>query len=211
MSIVRSTVGTALSGAAKGLNLASKLLEATSKTMRPGSLDAPETTSRTPQTPVEQAPVEEAITPPAGSDLAQTAAEVTQDVPEIGRVVEPDPTPLLDETPHVRTYESHIEELADKPAGQVVQAVTGLSTDELRLLTEYEMAHKNRRTVLGAIEKALAPDLATPNSAGDSSSGNGSGAKARTSAKAKKGQSREIILPDAGGVPTSGTMDPSKG
>lgn len=210
MSIVRSTLGTALSGAAKGLNLASKLLEATSKNMRPGTLDGTDRQPREPA-PVEQAPVEEAITPPAGSDLAQTAAEVTQDVPEIGRVVEPDPTPLLDETPHLRTYESHIEELADKPAGQVVQAVSGLSTDELRLLTEYEMAHKNRRTVLGAIEKALAPDLATPNTSGGSSSGNGAGGRTKSAAKGKKAQSREIILPDAGGVPTSGTMDPSKG
>ena len=72
-------------------------------------------------------------------------------------VIEPDPTPLLDETPHVRTSASHIEDLAAKPVSQVVAAVSDLSTDELRLLTEHELAHKNRRTVLTAIEKALAP------------------------------------------------------
>ena len=98
--------------------------------------------------------------PAPRSELTGTAAviaEVADDVETRGRVVEPPPTPLLDETPHVRTSESHIEELASKPAAQVVAAVADLSTDELRLLTEYEMAHKNRRTVMAAIEKAAAP------------------------------------------------------
>ena len=148
MSMLRSTVGGVLTGSAQALSLASKLLEATAKNLR---TDAP------PQAPVQRTPRPDPIIKPSepiGTEA--TILDLTADV-EVGRVVEPPPTPLLDETPHVRTSESHIEELALQPATAVVTAVADLSTDELRLLTEYEMAHKNRRTVLAAIEKALAP------------------------------------------------------
>lgn len=146
MSLLRSTVGGVLTGSAQALSLASKLLDATAKSLRT-SADTP---APTPRPRPAAAPSE-----PVGTEavIAQVAAEPE----ELGRVAEPTPTPVLDETPHVRTSESHIEELADKPAAAVISAVAGLSTDELRLLTEYEMAHKNRRTVLGAIEKALTP------------------------------------------------------
>lgn len=198
MSIVRNTLGTALAGAAQGLNLVSKLLEATAKTLRPG-------TQGVEDSPAQKAPVDEAIAPPQGSDTAETVEEVAEDRPERGRVVEPPSTPVLDETPHVRTSESHVQELADKTAAEVIEAVNDLSTDELRLLIEFETDHKNRRTVLAAIEKALAPDLSTPNNG--SASGNGSGSASRS--RPAKGEQREIVLPEAGGVPTSGKMNPS--
>ena len=140
MSLLRNTVGTALSGTAKILGVGSKLLDATARTLRP-----------------EGTGVEEVRAPrPAPAATSAPAITLGDDDPR-GRVVEPPPTPLLDETPHVRTSASHIEDLAAKPATEVTAAVGGLSTDELRLLTEYEMSHKNRRTVLTAIEKALVP------------------------------------------------------
>ena len=149
MSVLRNTLGTALGVSAQGLSLVSKVLETTAKTLRP---DAPEHDP----SPLRRAPEPTAPpSPPVGTEAVISG--VADDVPERGRVVEPVATPLLDETPHVRTSESHIEDLAAKPATQVAAAVSGLSTDELRLLTEYEMAHKNRRTVMTAIERALAP------------------------------------------------------
>lgn len=148
MSLLRSTVGGVLTGSAQALSLASKLLDATAKSLR--TSDGAPPPAPTPRPRPAATPSE-----PVGTEAV--IAEVAPDAAELGRIVEPPPTPLLDETPHVRTSESHIEELAAKPATAVVNAVADLSTDELRLLTEYEMAHKNRRTVLTAIEKALAP------------------------------------------------------
>jgi hypothetical protein len=141
MSLLRNTIGTALSGTAKVLAVGSKLLDATARTLRPDGTA-----------------VEEVRRPRPVADPISAAPTITlgDDDPR-GRVVDSAPTPLLDETPHVRTSASHIEDLAAKPATEVTAAVSGLSTDELRLLTEYEMSHKNRRTVLTAIEKALVP------------------------------------------------------
>ena len=184
MSVLRKTVGTALAGGAQVLNVASKVMDATARTLRPS-----------PSPPREEDSRREAVVtaPKDASSTADVIDAVQEQAPQRGRIVEPPPTPLLDETPHVRTSESHIEELAAMSAAEVSDAVSDLSTDELRLLTEYEMAHKNRKTVLAAIEKALTPAPTTPNSNGN--------AKTR-------GQQREIVLPEAGGVPTSGTMNP---
>ena len=138
MSLLRNTIGTALAGTAKMLGVGSKLLETTAKSLRPGT--APDTPARQQDTPAVADPM-----------------VIRLDDDRRGRVVKPDPTPLLDEQPHLRTSESHISELASKSAGEVIAAVGGLSTDELRLLTEYEQSHRNRRTVMAAIEKAVAP------------------------------------------------------
>lgn len=143
MSLLRNALGTAVGGTAQVLSLASKVLDVTAKSLRPDGANS--------ERSVQSAPRSQ----PTGT--AAVIADVADDVDTRGRVVEPAPTPMLDETPHVRTSETHIEELAAKPAAQVVAAVADLSTDELRLLTEYEMAHKNRRTVIAAIERAAAP------------------------------------------------------
>lgn len=189
MSVLRKTAGTALSGGAQVLSVAAKLMDATARTLRPSPPSPREDDVRR----------EGVVTPPRDArSTADVVEAVEEQRPERGRTVEPDPTPVLDETPHVRTSESHIEELAAKPAAQVIDAVADLSTDELRLLTEFEMAHKNRVTVLAAIEKAFDPAASAP-----SSNGNGSGST--------RGQNRDIVLPEAGGVPTSGTIDPAKG
>lgn len=73
---------------------------------------------------------------------------------------EPAPGPAdLDPVPGGvgRTFESQTAALAAKPAGEVVRAVRGMSTDELEALLDYEMSHRKRKTVLGAIERELAP------------------------------------------------------
>lgn len=194
MSVLRKTVGTALAGGAQVLSVASKLMETTAKTLRPSPSSPP--------SPREEDSRRKAVaTPPRdASSTAEVIEAVEEQVPQVGRTVEPAGTPMLDETPHVRTSASHVEELADQSAADVIAAVADLSTDELRLLTEHELAHKNRKTVLTAIEKALTPDPST-------SSGNGSNA----GDGATRGQQREIVLPEAGGVPTSGNMQPGKG
>jgi hypothetical protein len=182
MSVLRKTAGTVLAGGAQVLSAASKLMESTARTLHPSPTPPRESDSRRPGV----------VTPP--SDAAGTAdvLEASQEqAPQRGRIVTPPPTPVLDETPHVRTSETHVEELADMAANEVIAAVAELSTDELRLLTEHELAHKNRKTVLTAIEKALTPSSG-------STSGNAGGST--------RGQRREIVLPEAGGVPTSGTM-----
>lgn len=154
--VLRKTLGGAFSGSAQVLSVASKLLDATAKTLRPSSRDRGEVTDTPPR-------LDRAPTPPpedGASDPIGTEAEVISAVeaaPEPDRIVEPTATPVLDETPHLRTSATHIEELAAKPVGQVVEAIASLSTDELRLLTEYELEHKNRRTVMTAIERALVP------------------------------------------------------
>lgn len=76
---------------------------------------------------------------------------------EAGEVLQAptEPVPLVDA--HARTFETHAEELADKPAADVIRAARDLSTDELRALYEYEQGHKKRKTVLQEIEAQLAP------------------------------------------------------
>ncbi|CAN5597424.1 hypothetical protein BH24ACT14_BH24ACT14_11430 [soil metagenome] len=70
---------------------------------------------------------------------------------------EPAPTTAADTPDHQRQASSHIEELAQRPASEVTAAIGDLSTDELRLLTEYELAHRKRKTVLAALEQAARP------------------------------------------------------
>jgi hypothetical protein len=151
MTLLRTTLTGALSGTAQALSIASKLLDATAKSLRTSDGASDGARSPAPKPRPRPRPASE----PVGTEAV--IAEVAPDPTELGRVIEPPPTPLLDDTPHLRTSESHIEELAAQPAASVVKAVADLSTDELRLLTEHELAHKNRRTVLTAIEKALAP------------------------------------------------------
>lgn len=50
--------------------------------------------------------------------------------------------------------EEEIAALAERNAADVISAVPALSTQELRLLLEHETAHKNRKTVLQAVEAA---------------------------------------------------------
>lgn len=55
-----------------------------------------------------------------------------------------------------RVPPTHVEELAARPASEVVARVPDLSTDELRRLLESEQAGRRRKTVLDAIERSAA-------------------------------------------------------
>lgn len=92
------------------------------------------------------APVAEVrLTPPPAEEMARGA--VLQAPTE--------PVPMVDQ--HVRTFETHTAELAAKSAGDVIDAIATMSTDDLRLLYEHEQGNKRRKTVLKAIEAQLTP------------------------------------------------------
>lgn len=75
--------------------------------------------------------------------------------------VKPAPPPATDvATPTVRVPSTHIEELAEQPAADVIAQVGDLSTDELRQLAEYEQRNRRRKSVLAAIERT-AEDFAS--------------------------------------------------
>ncbi|MDQ3538795.1 MAG: hypothetical protein M3415_08380 [Actinomycetota bacterium] len=139
---LRTAVAGALAGSAKVLSFTSNLLDATARTLR--------TAGPT------QAPSEE----PAPADTADVVERIERQVvaEDLGRVTATaDELATSDAPDHQRRASSHIEELAERPASEVIAAIADLSTDELRLLTEYELAHRKRKTVLAALEQAASP------------------------------------------------------
>jgi hypothetical protein len=163
--IIRSSVSSAMSITAKVLSVAAEVTTAVARRARPGR--SPQGSSAREQRPA------------APSDVSPE--QLSQPLPETEATVSPPPTePVPDGPSHVRTAETHAGELAGKPASEVIEAVAGLSTDELGRLYEHEAGHKKRKTVLKAIEKALTP-------------ANGS----------RQSPSPEP-MPEAGGVPTGG-------
>lgn len=99
--------------------------------------------------------------PPTLTPQPASPGEVTPE--SVGAVTtSPDPANVvdltIDEDGRARTSESHIAELANRPAQTVVKAVADLSTEELGELYDYESTHRKRSTVLSAIERAAAPD-----------------------------------------------------
>lgn len=87
---------------------------------------------------------------PGGPVADDEARPVVQEPPSVA-------VPYEDSPAHVRVPETHVDELAAKPAADVIKAVDRLSTDELSRLYEHEQTHKKRKTVLAAIEEALSP------------------------------------------------------
>lgn len=154
MPLLKSTLSGALHLTGKALSLTSSVVSTGVRLLRsaPRAIPPLQTRDEPRVEPARTAAPVPSATQVAPDDLAARR----------GRIVEPAATPLLDEQPHVRTSETHIAELADQSAADVIAAVDRLSTDELRLLIEHETSHRNRRTVLQAIEKALAPPVATP-------------------------------------------------
>ncbi len=84
------------------------------------------------------------------ADAAAEGTDAGADVPSLDEAV-------LGDDGEARTYESHIAELADHNVATVVREIQDLSTEELGQLFEYESAHRKRKTVLQAIERATAP------------------------------------------------------
>lgn len=92
---------------------------------------------------------DEPVTPPPARGRAPSAGER-------GATRTPPTVDVPDGPDHERAPESHVAALADGTADEVAERVPGLSTDELRALQEYEKAHRNRQTVLEAIERSAA-------------------------------------------------------
>jgi hypothetical protein len=122
----KSAASLALSGSSQLLGAASRLAQAAAEAVRPD--DRP---------------------------VSREARAVVESFEERGRVVERAPAENAEIT-RARVPATHVAELADRPAAEVVEAVDDLSTDELRLLLEHEQANRRRKTVLAAIEQAAA-------------------------------------------------------
>ncbi len=94
-------------------------------------------------------------TPPAPRAAASPAPSPSPAPPR--SVLDEGDTPVVGDGGRARTTESHTEELANQPAAAVIRAVRQASTDDLERLYDYEQAHRARKSVLAAIERALAP------------------------------------------------------
>lgn len=125
-----------------------------------GAAKLAESTARRFASPTEGVPGSR-VPPPTFTPEPAHPGEVT---PESVGAVTTSPGPgnvvdlTIDDDGRARTSESHIAELANRPAQTVVKAVADLSTEELGELFEYESTHRKRSTVLSAIERAAAPD-----------------------------------------------------
>lgn len=147
-TILRKAAAGALSVVAKGMSVGSKVTGRVADLVRDGS-GAPGTRGRA--TAEKTAEALEVV----GQDRQTVAARRVA-------VSEPPTEPVADAPAHVRTYETHVEELADKSAAEVIAAVPGLATEELGRLYEHEAANKKRKTVLAAIERAADPNATEP-------------------------------------------------
>lgn len=147
-TIVRKAAAGALSVVASGMSLGSKVTGRIAEMVREGP----------------GAQRSSAGSAPAKTDevLEVVGQDRQTDAARRARVSDPPTEPVADSPGHVRTYETHVEELADKPAAEVIAAVPGLSTDELGRLYEHETAHKKRKTVLAAVERAADPHSSEP-------------------------------------------------
>lgn len=128
--------------------------------------------------------------PPAGGDgrarAGQEGPTPTPDRAAARGAVRTPPTEPVPQVPtRARTDETHVEELAAGTAAEVLAVIPELSTDELGRLYEHEAANKNRKTVLAGVERATDPRLPD--------------------------ESASEPMPEAGGVPTSGTSTPPGG
>lgn len=174
-----------LTGLSALLSAGSTLADLGARALRPSGRDAggedepvtgaptgprPRADAPTPAPPRARAdgpPTADAPPPPGASPTPSRTAAATPTPPTVSSTP-PAPAPprsVLDEgdtgpvgdAGTTRTSESHTEELAGQPAASVIRAIRDLSTDELGRLYEYEQAHRARKSVLAAIERATAP------------------------------------------------------
>lgn len=93
-----------------------------------------------------------------GGTDGRSAAVIDLDAPrtaeDAGEAAADDQVPT-GEAEHLRRPESHVRELADRPLAEIRERLDALSTDELRLLLDYEQRGRNRKTVLKAVEATL--------------------------------------------------------
>lgn len=153
----RAPFALALTGLSALLSAGATLTDLAARALRPAPTSEPE---REPEwEPDAEPPAEGAPEPPASVlDVAAIGtAPPAADAPAATPERPGEPAGTAGEESHRRTSESHTEELAQRPAAEVIRAIRELSTDELEALYDYETSHRNRKSVLAAIERALAP------------------------------------------------------
>jgi hypothetical protein len=178
-TLLRSTASALLSGTAKVLAVASTVTDTAAEYLRPERrphvgedgpgpvgpiVDAARNVADTVEERAEEllGAAEEVLDDTISLDADEPAdtepeAPFPSTAPPEERRLDIAATEVAPPSAHVREPESHAAELADNPADEVVRAVADLSTDELEQLYDHESTHKNRKTVLKAIERALAP------------------------------------------------------
>lgn len=139
-----------LTGLSALLSAGSTLADLGARALRPSGRDAGGEDEPVTGAPTGPRPRADAPTPPTVSSTPPAPA------PPRSVLDEGDTGPVGDART-TRTSESHTEELAGQPAASVIRAIRDLSTDELGRLYEYEQAHRARKSVLAAIERATAP------------------------------------------------------
>lgn len=169
VSAARSVASLGLVGTATAFAFGAAAAERAAELVRPGPGERPDSAPRGTAERPDSAPREtaerrrrdvageqepdtdsdEPVTPPPAQGRAPGAGER-------GPTRTPPTVDLPDGPAHERASESHVAALADGTADEVAERVPRLSTDELRALQEYEKAHRNRRTVLEAIERSAA-------------------------------------------------------
>lgn len=158
VSTARSLASLGLVGTATAFALGAAAAERVAELVRPGPDERPDSGQRETaerrrsETAGEQESdpgSDEPVTPPPAQGRAPTGGQR-------GDTRTPPTVDVPDAPSHEQTHESHVAALADGTADEVAQRVPELSTDELRALQEYEKAHRNRRTVLEAIERSAA-------------------------------------------------------
>lgn len=156
-TIARTAAGAGLGVVARVLAVSAKGTERIAALVRPDSArtDRDGEAARTPTG--EQA----AVPARTGGRARRGGGGPGPGVSRVGAVRQPPTEPVPEVPDHARTSETHTEELAARPANEVIAAIPGLSTDELGRLYEHELATKRRKTVLEAIERSAAPQAAT--------------------------------------------------
>lgn len=159
----RKLVAGSLSLAAKGLQLGAFAARAVAEKLSQQD-DDPTPVRETSQEPQGRVGGNGSPSAGVGRPRRQPApvAEIRLDAPPaeemvVGAVLQAPTTPVPMVEQHVRTFETHTAELAAKSAGEVINVIATLSTDDLRLLYEHEQGNKKRKSVLKAIEAQLTP------------------------------------------------------
>jgi hypothetical protein len=162
--MVRQTAAALLTGIGKTFAVASKVFEQASAQVNPPprvdeALARAKPAGGDPTTRVTRSSEPLTTTARAGKEAVADPEETLPPVADRDPEATAPPTVPAPEGPdRARTYETHVEELADKTASEIAAEVPELSTDELRRLYEHEEANKKRKTVLQAVERALAPE-----------------------------------------------------
>jgi hypothetical protein len=156
LTALRAIPAGILAGASAVLAGAAKFAEIGARRLAPPSDRGMPHSEERPAAPDDARPETDAATTDIDTDAGTATAPVTTSVEPGPETPEARAADIADDG-EARTYESHIAELAEQNVAAVVRGIQDLSTEELGELFDYESAHRKRRTVLQAIERAAAP------------------------------------------------------